>query len=114
MSSSRGTNHLYSFLTGVVLTLILVSAVHKFNTTQKTSGTRDPVPSIQLEGAIPVEVASNAVLSNWQDSYTSALERCWRGVTYVVFFDGRNPLANVGGSAVILPDGKPLLCDTTK
>lgn len=75
------------------------------------SAPRATQSQIQLDGAIPVEVASNAVQSNWKDSYTSAIERCWRGVTYVIFFTGHDSRANVGGSAVIMPDGKPLPCD---
>jgi hypothetical protein len=92
----------------------LVAAVLFVWVIQDTPAKEAAATNVQLEGAIPVEVASNAVQSNWQDSYVAAIERCWRGVTYVVFFAGGDTRSNVGGSAVILPDGKPLLCDTTK
>jgi len=61
---------------------------------------------IQLEGPLPVEVASNATLSHWQDSYSEAIERCYKGVTYVVFVNGHTAV----GSVALAPDGKPVPC----
>ena len=69
---------------------------------------------IQLEGAIPAQLGSNETLSLYSKDYVRTVERCYRGVTYVIFLYGTSSNGNVGGSAVILPDGKPLLCDTTK